>query len=97
MKNKIKIINTYAPHIGFNIEERNNYWEETSNIIKMSIGKTVLYGVLIIMGKYSIMGVGKWTYSTKCERGNGGKFYKIINKYNINVTNAFIFQKIMIK
>ena len=30
--NRIEIINTYAPHMGYNIGERTNYWKEICGI-----------------------------------------------------------------
>ena len=33
--------------------------------------------------------IGNWTYSNKCERGNGEKLDKMTNKYNVNVMNTF--------
>ena len=71
-KTKIKIINTYAPRMGYNIEERNSYLGETSNIIKNTNEKYCIIWRTDNNGQISYNGnsrnIGKWTYSNKYEK-----------------------------
>ena len=90
-KNKIKIIHTYAPHMGSNPGERDKYCKEISGIAKQ-INKNDCANFRSVdngqIGKNeNNKNIGELALSGKM-RVNGDKLDKITNKYDTNIANT---------
>ena len=70
--NNIKIINTYAPHMGYDSGERTKYWKEISQIMKNINNKDCIVWCTDNNGQISNEGnseikskIGNWTFRKK--------------------------------
>ena len=91
-KNKtLQILNTYAPHMVYNQENRDEYWEEIKNILQNIWKKDMMIWTTDNNGQIArtdqndnspdettlkTTGIGRWHLAKESEKGNGKKLEK---------------------
>ena len=94
-KTNLEIINTYAPHMGYNKGERTEYWKEVNKTLEQNNKNDCIIRCTDNNGQISNDGnntndknIGNWSYSDKTETGNGDKLKKNIIKHNLAAANT---------
>ena len=89
----ISIINTYAPHMSYDKEEINKYWNKTQKLIKNIPNNLIKIWCTDNNGKIAqdetYNSIGKWTIAHGNEKGNGENYSKTIEGNNTRCTNTF--------
>ena len=101
-KQKLHILNTYAPHMGYSRAERAEYWRQTKQILEEIPNNDLLIWTTDNNGEIakpegssggennisSIANIGQWHYAQENERGNGQTLVQIMNKFCLTATNT---------
>ena len=92
---KIRIINSYAPHIGYGKEEQIQYWGEMGEILQHTDQKQCTIWMADNNGQIAKdpndignNAMGPWAIANKTEPGNGQELQKICKKYALSATNT---------
>ena len=99
---KLHILNTYAPHMGYNRADRDEYWKLVKKIIQeipendLLIWTTDNNGQIARPttnnngenGTINDAHIGHWHYAKETEKGNGEKLIKTMNRFSLTATNT---------
>ena len=103
MKSKtLHLINTYAPHMRYGRQERDEYWREIKYILDTIPKNDIIIWAADNNGQiakpnnnndrgeeiHTNAHIGPWHYAPNSEKGNGGKLVKVLHKYELTATNT---------
>ena len=91
----IKIICSYAPHMGYEKQIRDQYWIQIKEVLQQNNSKhCIIWGtdnngqIQQDQSQEEWNAIGQWTYANKTENGNGEQLKKYCNKFQMSVTNT---------
>ena len=92
--NNINIVNSYAPHHGYNINEIKQYWKTIKSYYNNTENNTNTIWCTDNNGQISQNesnkeNIGKWTIGNDTNEYNGNKLTKICKDNNLVVSNTF--------
>ena len=95
----ISILNTYTPHMGYDVNYRNTHWDIINAYIdSIPHNNTIIWcndnnGQLSKSLNKERNSIGNWALGNKCEEGNGINLQNCCNEHNLICANTFFIPK----